>query len=187
MAEQETAHGNDAPAENLGEPRGSKLRSGWAHNPKGFVINLDGRTIHPFCQETMRVNEEGEPIPCGKKPRYVRTLWSGGTLFSCGRHLNRMEDLAKPLVAMGSRGAAVTKPVLLDAPSYRWVPGAADPVEHPVHIEMLQGPEEEEPATCWCGTEPRQNERGRTEWAGGKPTNEPWWERKQTPAEHPKR
>ena len=82
MAEQETAHGNDAPAENLGEPRGSKLRPGWAHNPNGFVINLDGRTIHPFCQETMRVNEEGEPIPCGKKPRYVRTLWSGGTLFN---------------------------------------------------------------------------------------------------------
>ncbi len=131
MAEPETAHGADAPAEILGEPRGSKLRPEWAHNPKGFVIHLDGETFHPFCQETMRVNEDGEPIACGKKPRYVRTLWNDGTVFSCGGHLNRMEDLAKPVVAMGSRGAAVLKPVLLDAPNYRWVPGAADPSSAP--------------------------------------------------------
>ena len=185
MAGPETTPGADAPAENLSEPRGNELRPGWAHNPKGFVIQLDGKIIHPFCQETMQVKEDGEPIACGKKPRYVRTLWSGGTVFSCGRHLNMMEDLARPLVAMGSRGAAVVKPILLDAPSYRWVPGAADPIEHPVHIELLQGPEE--PAICWCGAKPRQNERGRTEWEGGKPTDEPWWKRKQIPAEHPER
>ena len=187
MAGPETAPGADAPAENLDEPQGSKSRGsksqgsepgpGWAHNPKGFVIHLDGKIIHPFCQETMRMNEAGEPIACGKKPRYVRTLWSGGTVFSCGRHLNMMEDFAKPVVAMGSRGAAVMKPILLDAPNYRWVPGAADPVEHPVHIEqLLQGIEEI--ASCWCGAKRRQNELGRTEWEGGKPIDEPWWNRK---------
>ena len=109
MTELETTNRADAPAENLGKPRGSEPGPGWAHNPKGFVIHLMGEIIHPFCQETMRVNEEGEPIACGKKPRYVRTLWSGGTIFSCGRHLNMMEDLARPLVAMGSRGAAVVE------------------------------------------------------------------------------
>ncbi len=152
--------------------RQRELPPGWAYNPKGFVIHLDERIIHPFCQETMLVNEEGEPTACGKKPRYVRTLWSGGTVFSCGRHLNRMEDLARPVVGMGSRGAVVMQPVLLDTPSYRWVPGAADPVEHPVHIELIHGLEE--PTACWCGAEPRQNERGQTEWEGGKPTDQPW-------------
>ena len=176
MAGAKTTPGADAPAENLDKPRGSELEPGWAHNPKGFVIHLDEKIIHPFCQKTMLVNEEGEPIACGKKARYVRTLWSGGTVFSCGRHLNMMEDLTKPLVAMGSRGAVVIKPILLDTPNYRWVPGAADPVEHPVHIELLQQKQEEH-AICWCGAKPKQIERGRTQWEGGKPTDEPWWER----------
>ena len=80
-----------------------------------------------------------------------------------------MEDFARPLVAMGSRGAVVMKPMLLDAPNYRWVPEAADPVEHPIHIEqLLQGPEE--PTICWCGAKPKQKEGARTEWEGGKPT-----------------
>ena len=167
----------DAPAENLDKPRGSELEPGWSHNPKGFVIHLDEKIIHPFCQKTMQVNEEGEPTACGKKPRYVRTLWSGGTVFSCGRHLDMMEEFARPLVAMGNRGAAVMKPILLDAPNYRWVPGATDPIEHPVHIEqLLQGLGE--PAVCWCGAKPRQNEEGRTQWDGGKAIDEPWWERK---------
>ena len=91
-----------------------------------------------------------------------------------------MEDLAQPIVVRGSRGAMVMKPILLDAPSYRWVPGAADPVEHPIHIELLQL-KQEEPAGCWCGAKPRQNRRGRTEWEGGKPTDEPWWEGNQIP------
>ena len=177
MAGTKTIPKADTPTENLDKPRGSELEPGWTHNPKGFVIHLDGKIIHPFCQQTMRVNEEGEPTPCGKKPRYVRTLWSGGTVFSCGRHLNMMEDFARPLVAMGSREAVVIKPMLLDAPNYRWVPGAVDPVEHPVHIELLrQGLEE--PTICWCGAKPKQNERGRTQWEGGKPTDKPWWERK---------
>ena len=120
MAGPETAPGADAPAENLDEPQGSKSRGsksrgsksqgsepgpGWAHNPKGFVIHLDGKIIHPFCQETMRMNEAGEPIACGKKPRYVRTLWSGGTIFSCGRHLNMMEDFARPSRGDGKPGS----------------------------------------------------------------------------------
>ena len=87
-----------------------------------------------------------------------------------------MEDLARPLVAMGSRGAVVMKPMLLDAPNYRWVPGAADPVEHPIHIEMLLQ-ELGESTICWCGAKPKQNEQGRTQWEGGKPTDEPWWKR----------
>ena len=174
MAGAETIPKADAPVENLDKPRGSELEPGWAHNPKGFVIHLDGKIIHPFCQQTKRFkNEEGEPIACGKKPRYVRTLWSRGIVFSCGRHLNMIEDLSTPLVAMGSRGAVVIKPILPDAPNYRWVPGAADPVEHPVHIELLRQKQEEH-AICWCGAKPKQNERGRTQWEGGKPTDKPW-------------
>ena len=74
MAGPETAPGAEAPAGNLGKPRGSKSRGsepgpGWAHNPKGFVIHLDGEIIHPFCQETMRVNEAGEPIACGEETK----------------------------------------------------------------------------------------------------------------------
>ena len=183
MAEPETAYRTDAQAEKPNGPRKQNQPPGWAHNRRGFVINVDGRTIHPFCQETMQVNEEGEPIACGKKPRYVRTLWSGGTVFSCGRHLDRMERFARPVVGMGSRGAVVMKPVMLDAPHYRQVPGAVEPAEHPVHIALPHEPEE--PAACWCGAEPRENEWGHTKWEGGRPTDKPWWERKQAPRNTP--
>ena len=95
-------------------------------------------------------------------------------LFSCGLHWRSTEKLfARPVVAIGSHGAAVIKPIMLEAPHHRWVPGAAEPVEHPVHIRMEPEPGRVE---CWCGAVPREGKNGRTVWEGGKPIDKPWWE-----------
>ena len=125
------------------------------------------------------MGEDAQPLACGKRARYARTLWSGGVIFACGRHRRSTESLARPVVAqgMGAEGyrAVVMRPLITGAPDHRQVPGAAEPVEHPVHIALILQ-EGEEPA-CWCGALPGQNGNGLTRWEGGKQLDAPWWER----------
>ena len=152
-----------------------EIPPGWAHNPKGFVVEDGDRVLKASCQRITRTSEEGNHHACGNRGRYARTLWNAMVVFSCGTHLDAVEDYARPNVVMGSRGAAVmVTSQLPDRPHYLWVPGAVEPAEHPVHVPLEPEPGRVE---CWCGALQKENEHGTTFWEGGRPTDKPWWDR----------
>ena len=152
-----------------------ELGLGWAHNPSGFRFEHGGQTHQAHCQENVGTGSHDEPArACGARARYARTIWDAGVLFACGRHVDQMEDFARPMVAMGSRGAAVLRPVI--AAPLRWdVPGAADPPEHPVHVGVRET--EDGRIECWCGAMMVSGLPAAPVWTGGKPVDPPWWER----------
>lgn len=153
----------------------TELGPGWAHNGRGFTFQHDGKAHPATCQEvTGQDPETGESRACGITARYARTLWDAGVVFCCGRHRDRMEEFARPLVAMGSRGAAIMRP-LIAAPLQWEVPGAAEPVEHPVHVGVREDGDGQ--TLCWCGAAMGTGEFGQTAWTGGEPVDTPWWER----------
>ena len=172
----DTTRGGGAQAGNGNRPPLNDLPRGWAYNSRIFHIdaNQDG-FITALCQKTVWTKEQEEQTACAKRARYARTLWSGNVVFSCGRHLDDIEEFARPLIAMGSRGPAVIRPIMLEAPHHLSVPGAAEPVEHPVHIGLKLETEDGR-VECRCGATTRENEHGITVWDGGKPLDTPWWQ-----------
>lgn len=156
----------------------NNLEQGWAHNPAGFTFQHGGESHEATCQATtcQATKKSGQEAgACSVRARYARTLWDAGVIFSCGRHRDRVQDFARPLVAMGSRGPAIMRPII-EAPLWWDVPGAVEPVDHPVHI-MVRETEQGE-TLCWCGAVPGAGEHGQVTWTGGNPLDTPWWEAK---------
>ena len=169
----ETKTRGETQAEKQARARQDKLPQGWAYNRLVFQIDANQNGfIAASCQKATWTREQEEPTACAKRARYARTLWSGNVVFSCGRHIDDVEEYARPLIAMGSRGPAVVRPIMLEAPHHLSVPRASEPVEHPVHfgLETEAGGVE-----CWCGAMSSENEHGVTVWEGGKPLDKPWW------------
>ena len=154
-----------------------ELPPGWAYKAQGFTIQVGEKTLRPDCQANMGPGRDGTNRRCDKTGRYARTLWNGATIFSCGRHRKKIEQFAQPYIAqrLGGRGpiVEVIKPHM-EGPDYREVPGAAEPAEHPRHLELELEPGMIE---CWCGAKREPGpEDGRAVWKGGKPTDTPPWE-----------
>ena len=142
--------------------RKTELPPGWATNPGGFLVRLKEGHMVPDCQWNVD-GADGVTGPCGRSAPHARTLWNGALVFACGKHRRQMQEYAVPLVArrVGARGdePAVMRPMEIWSPLYLDVIGAAEPVEHPVHLDMTGG-------ACWCGATPEGDG-----WTGGKPTD----------------